>query len=90
VDAATQALEGVTNTPQNAEKEKNQLESVSLAGLDVQRRNRLLSRMQVHADNLHLGLLGSELCRVNTAKFIRIIRRPTSFCHQKLSPAMSF
>ena len=45
VDAATQALEGVTNTPQNAEKEKNQLESVSLAGLDVQHRNRLLSRM---------------------------------------------
>src|ERR1700722_1512154 len=90
VDAATQALEGVTNTPQNAEKEKNQLESVSLAGLDVQRRNRLLSRMQVHADNLHLGLLGSELCRVNTAKFTRTVRRPTSFCHQKLSPAMSF
>jgi len=45
VDAATQALEGVTNAAQNAEKEKNQLESVSLAGLDVQHRNRLLSRM---------------------------------------------
>jgi len=45
VDAATQAVEGVTNAAQNAEKEKNQLESVSLAGLDVQHRNRLLSRM---------------------------------------------
>jgi hypothetical protein len=47
VDAATQAVEDVTNTAQNAEKEekKNQLESVSLAGVDVQHRNRLLSRM---------------------------------------------
>jgi integrase len=47
VDAATRAVEGVTNTAQNAEKEekKNQLESVSLAGLDVQHSNRLLSRM---------------------------------------------
>ena len=45
MDAATQAVEGVTNAAQNAKKEKNQLESVSLAGLDVQHHNRLLSRM---------------------------------------------
>ena len=45
VDAATQAVEGVPNAAQNAEKEKNQLESLSLAGVDVQHRNRLLSRM---------------------------------------------
>src|SRR6202041_1400454 len=60
----------------------------NLAGLDIQHRNRLLSRMQVHAYNLHLGLLGSELCRVNTAKFTRTVRRPTSLCHQGLSPVI--
>jgi hypothetical protein len=77
VDAATQALEGVTNTPQNAEKEKNQLESVSLAGLDVQRRNRLLSRMQVHADNLHLGL-PSEIITSNVILRL-VVRRGLHF-----------
>src|ERR1700721_4684267 len=39
VDAATQALEGVTNAAQNARKKKNKLESVSLAGPDVHQRN---------------------------------------------------
>src|SRR6202035_5205381 len=60
-----------------------------LARLDVQNSSRLLSRMDVHAYNLHLGLLGSELCRVNTAKFTRTVRRPSSLCHQGLSPPIS-
>src|ERR1700675_2515736 len=48
----------------------------------VQHRNRLLSRVQIHAYNFHLGLLRSESCRLDSAQLTRLVVRPTSLCHQ--------
>src|SRR5256885_10328622 len=50
--------------------------------LDVQHRNRLLSRVQIAAYNPHLGLLRPEFCALDSTQFTRTVVRPTSLCHQ--------
>src|SRR5256885_3772336 len=50
--------------------------------LDVQRRHRLLSRVQIAAYNPHLGLLRPEFCALDSTQFTRTVVRPTSLCHQ--------
>src|ERR1700681_4075706 len=48
----------------------------------VQHRQRLLATMQIASYNSHLGLLRSELCRVNTEQSTRAVARPASLRHQ--------
>src|SRR6202171_3640125 len=48
----------------------------------VQHRQRLLASVQITSYNSHLGLLRSELCRVNSAQSTRAIARPASLRHQ--------
>src|ERR1700729_519600 len=48
----------------------------------VQHRQRLLASVQITSYNLHLGLLRSELCRVNTAQSTRSVPRLASLRHQ--------
>src|SRR5277367_5571861 len=53
----------------------------------VQHRQRLLASVQITSYNSHLGLLRSELCRVNTEQSTRAVARPASLRHQSgLSP----
>src|SRR6202451_720640 len=61
-----------------------------LAGVGVQHRQRLLASVQITSYNLHLGLLRSELCRVNTAQSTRAVARPASLRHQsRAKPPMT-
>src|SRR5271170_3547670 len=61
-----------------------------LAGGGVQHRQRLLASVQITSYNSHLGLLRSELCRVNTEQSTRAVARPASLRHQSgLSPFRS-
>ena len=53
-----------------------------LAGGGVQHRQRLLASVQITSYNSHLGLLRSEICRVNTAQSTRAVARPASLRHQ--------
>src|SRR5277367_5120447 len=48
----------------------------------VQHRQRLLASVQITSYNPHLGLLRSELCRVNTEQSTRAVARPASLRHQ--------
>src|SRR4029077_9069276 len=48
----------------------------------VQHRQRLLASVQITSYNSHLGLLRSELCRVNTEQSTRAVERPASLRHQ--------
>src|SRR5580700_10115838 len=59
-----------------------------LAGGGVQHRQRLLASVQITSYNSHLGLLRSELCRVNTAQSTRAAARPASLRHQSAVSAM--
>src|SRR5256885_543177 len=56
--------------------------------LDVQHRNRLLSRVQIAAYNPHLGLLRPEFCALDSTQFTRTVVRPTSLCHQASACAL--
>src|SRR6266850_390579 len=53
-----------------------------LAGCGVQHRQRLLASVQITSYNSDLGLLRSELYRVNTAQATRAVARPVSLRHQ--------
>src|SRR5271154_6953177 len=55
----------------------------------VQHRQRLLASVQITSYNPHLGLLRSELCRVNTEQSTRAVARPASLRHQS-STSRSF
>src|SRR5580700_9381887 len=47
----------------------------------VQHRQCLLATVQIASYNSHLGLLRSELCRVNTEQSTRAVARPASLRH---------
>src|ERR1700722_3381691 len=52
-----------------------------LSRCGVQHRQCLLATVQITSYNLHLGLLRSEHCRVNTEQFTRAVARPASLRH---------
>src|SRR5580700_682123 len=59
-----------------------QSRSLHLSRCRVQHRQRLLATVQITSYNLHLGLLRSEPCRVNTEQSTRAVARPASLRHQ--------